>query len=74
MGSTAERPVLLDGSIPLQQESFLDNLFDLGFFPGKVPLSVAAGYSEPSRQKQHGKSPQPKWAMNLIAVMLGRKQ
>jgi len=55
MGTTAERPVLLRGSIPLQQESLLDDLFDLRFFPGKVPLGIAARYSEPSHQKQHAK-------------------
>jgi hypothetical protein len=33
MSSTAERAVLLVGSIPLHQETSLDDLFDLSLFP-----------------------------------------
>jgi hypothetical protein len=48
---TAERPVLFGGSIGLHQETSFDDLVDVRLFPGEVPLSVAAGHSEPSGQE-----------------------
>lgn len=53
MSATAERPVLLGGGIRLNQETSLHDLLNVRPFPGKVPLSVAAGYSEPSGHEEH---------------------
>jgi len=51
MCSTAQRPVLLGGSIRLHQEDFLDNLVDVRLFRTEASLSIASGHSEPSGQE-----------------------
>ena len=53
MSSTVKRPGLLGSRIRLHQQTFLDNLLDVSLFAGKVPLSVADSYSEPSGQEHH---------------------
>ncbi len=82
MGSATERPVLLCRSIGLHQERFLGDRVNIGPFAGRIPVSFALGHSEPSGQGHYWKPParsrglggHPSLAMNLIAVMLGRKQ
>jgi hypothetical protein len=59
MSAASERAVLLVGGIFLEQETFLDDLRDYRLFAGEVAIGVSRSYSEPSRQKQHGKPPQP---------------
>ena len=72
--TTGERPVLLGSSIDLHLESLRYNLFDDGGFGGQVPLSIGASDPEPSGQEQHIFQAHPKPEINLIAVMLGKKQ
>ena len=86
VGSTAKRAVLFGRGIGLHLENEHGDLFDTSLLRGQVPLSVTAGHAEPSRQKQHRTSLErrpthepdrdrhSKWAMNLMAVTLGRKQ
>ena len=73
VSSAAERPVLLDSRMRLHHENIFDDLLDAGLFRSEVALRVAAGHAEPARQNTWTML-SPALAMNLIAVMLGRKQ
>src|SRR5260221_10253249 len=57
VSTTAERPVLLGGSIRLHQEYSLGDFFDDRLLPGEASFIVASGHSEPSVQVQNGSEP-----------------
>src|SRR5712664_1378094 len=74
--------MLLCSSIRLHQERFLDDLLDVSLLSSGAPISVALSDAEPfgspiplkSSQEVLLYNPQLRLAINLIAVMLGRKQ